>query len=384
MIIKRLNRILLLARCLTRAIFYGRADKIPSNISVIIVVPSGKLGDVVCATPVLVAVRTHLPKVHIIVAGNSKLHRPLLADSGLVDEYLDLEEKGVLTSIKKCHADVAIVTGPSFECASLFYLAGIKLVIAPTAVGGMAHDMTRPYKIIQKFIKTFPYDIEKYAPRERLKALEPLGIISLDTTKHLGFSETADKRATDLISKIPSSYKYLIGISAGAGNKEKQWAPKKFAQVANHLIKKRDARIIVFGGKNNIYESTEMILAIEDKSRVADSTCISIGDLKARISKLDTFISVDTGPIYIAEAMNIPTVNILGPVTPLVRPPHGKIHKMVFPPGKPEPLLNIMNPRHHDTKEAERIAQSTRVEDVITAIEEVLQEVDKRRLIKKG
>jgi len=379
MIIKRLNRIFLLFRCIIRAIFYGAARKIPKNILKVIVVPSGKLGDVVCGTPVLVAIRKYLPHVHIIVAGNSKLHRPLLADSGLVDEYLDLEEKGVLTSIEKCHADVAIVTGPSFECASLFYLAGIKLVIAPTAVGGMAYDVTRPYKIIQKFIKTFPYDIEKYAPRERLKALEPLGIISSDTTKHLGFSEVAEKKATDLISKISGPYRYLVGISAGAGNKEKQWVPKKFAQVANHLIKKRDAHIIVFGGKNNIYESTEMILAIEDKSQMTDSTCISIDDLKARISKLDAFISVDTGPIYIAEAMNIPSVNILGPVTPLVRPPHGKIHKMVFPPGKPEPLLNIMNPRHHDTKEAERIAQSTRVEDVISVVEEVLKEVDLKK-----
>ena len=121
---KRLKRILLLIQCLTRAIFYGRADKISPNPSRIIVVPSGKLGDVVCNTPVLFAIRTHLPNVHIIVAGNSKLHRQLLADSGLVDEYLDLEEKEVLTSIKKCHADVAIVTGPSFESTSLFYLAG--------------------------------------------------------------------------------------------------------------------------------------------------------------------------------------------------------------------------------------------------------------------
>src|SRR3989344_7201367 len=318
MIIKRVKRILLLVRCIMRVIFYGAANQIPANVSRIIVVPTGKLGDVVCATTVLYAIRKHLPRVHIIVAGNSKLHRPLLSDSGLVDEYLDLEEEEVLTRIKECLADVAIVTGPSFEYASLLYLAGIKLVIAPTAVGGVAHDMTRPYKILQRFIKTFPHRIDRYAPQEYLHALESLNVISSDTTKHLGFSETADKKAVDLFSQISGSYKYLVGISAGAGNKEKQWDPKKFAQVANHLIKKRDAHIIVFGGKNNIYESTEMILAIEDKSQMTDSTCISIDDLKARISKLDAFISVDTGPIYIAEAMNIPSVNILGPVTPLV------------------------------------------------------------------
>ncbi|OHB17098.1 MAG: hypothetical protein A2544_01025 [Candidatus Zambryskibacteria bacterium RIFOXYD2_FULL_43_10] len=363
--------------------FYGKADKIPSNVSVIIVVPSGKLGDVVCATPVLHAIRTHLSQAHLIVAGNSRLHRPLLADSGLVDDYLDLEE-GTRARIKERPADAALVTGPSYESAALLYLAGIKLVIAPRAVGGFSSSETRPYKILQHFIKAFPYQIDEYAPRERLKALEPLGIISSDTAKHLGFSEVAEKKTADLLSKISGSYKYLIGISAGVGNKEKQWDPKKFAQVTNHLIKKYGAHVIVFGGKNDIAESSELISAIEDKSRMTDSTCISIDDLKARISKLDAFISVNTGPLYIAEAFDIPTVDILGPVDPWDQSPRGKIHKMVFPPGKPKPLFSIMNMRNHDIREAQRIAKSTRLEDVITAAEEALKEVDERRLVKKG
>jgi len=180
-------------------------------------------------------------------------------------------------------------------------------------------------------------------------------------------------------------YKYLIGMSAAAGNKEKQWLPKKFAEVANHLIKNYNAHIVVIGSKNDISESSEMISAIKDKSKVTDTTNLnSIDELKALVSKLDTFISVNTGPLYIAEAFNVPTVDLIGPVNPWDQPPQGKIHKMVFAPGKPKPLLSILNSRNHDVKEARRIAQSTRVEDVITAVEETLQEVDKRKLIKKG
>jgi ADP-heptose:LPS heptosyltransferase len=322
--------------------------------------------------------------VRLIVAGNSKLHRPLLADSGLVDDHLDLEEEEVLERIKRHHADIALVTGPSYESVALLYLAGIKLVVAPQAVGGFSSSETRPYKILKHFIKTFPYQINGYAPRERLKALEPFAIHSSDTTKHLGFSEVADKKARDLISKISGSYRYLVGISAGAGSKEKQWDPKKFSQVANHLMKKYNTHIIVLGGNNDIAESSELMSAIEDKSRMTDSTCVSIDDLKARISKLDVFISVDTGPLYIAEAFNIPTVDVLGPVDPWDQSPRGKIHKMVFPPGKPKPLFSIMNMRNHDIKEAKRIAQSTRLEDVIVAAEEALKEVDERKLVKKG
>ncbi len=380
---KRIKRIVLLVRCIMRVLVHGVANRAPLNISRIIVVPTGKLGDVVCATPVFVAIRKHLPKAHIIVAGNSKMHHPLLSDSGLVDEYLDFEEEKVLERIKSGHADVALITGPSFEPTSLLYLAGIPLVVAARVVGGTSPPETRPYKILKHFIKTFPYRLGAYAPRERLRALESIGIFSDDTTKHLGFSEEAEKKARELISKISGSYKYLIGISAGAGNKEKRWPPKNFAAVANHLIKKYDIHIMVFGGNNDIAESSELMSAIEDKSRVTDSTRISIDDLKARISKLDVFISVNTGPVYIAEAFDVSTVDLIGPVSPWDQPPQGEIHKMVFAPGKPEPLLYVLDTRNHDVKEAQRIAQSTRIKDVISAAEEALQEVDQMR-IKRG
>lgn len=386
MFIKRFKRILLLALCLARSILYGRADKISSNPSRIIVVPSGKLGDVVCGTPVLFAIKKYLPKVHLIVAGNSKLHRPLLADSGLADEYLDLNDPHALKRIKICRADVAVLTGPSFDSATLLYLAGIPLIVAPRGAGNFTYsEITRPYKILQRLIKTFPYRLGEYAPRIRLKGLWPLGISSEDATKHLGFSKDAEIKVQDLISKITTPYKYLIGITTTAGNKEKQWPPKKFAEVINYLIENHDANIVVIGGKNDMPESSKMISAIKDKFRVTDTTGIlSIDELKAFISKLDIFISVNTGPLYIAEAFGIPTVDLIGPVHPFDQPPQGRIHKIVFPPGKPKPLLTIMNSRSHDVKEAIRIAESTRVEDVIQAAEEALKEADQIQLIKRG
>jgi len=137
-------------------------------------------------------------------------------------------------------------------------------------------------------------------------------------------------------------------------------------------------------GSHEIPESSTFMSAIDDQSKITNTTCISTEDLKARISKLDVFISVNTGPIYIAEAFDVSTVDLIGPVSPWDQPPQGKIHKMVFAPGNPKPLLYVLDTRNHDVKEAQRIAQSTRLEDVIAAVEEALQEVDKRRLVKKG
>src|SRR5205085_9133251 len=42
----------------------------------------------------------------------------------------------------------------------------------------------------------------------------------------------------------------------------------------------------------------------------------SLGELAALISKLDLFISNDTGPAHIANAVDTPSVTIFGPVDP--------------------------------------------------------------------
>lgn len=381
---RRLNRLILLARCLVRGIVHGKAVTAPSTILTIIVEPTGKLGDVVCCTPVLAAIRRQLPEARLIVAGNSKLHRPLLADSGLSDDFLELDEPGAEARIKACRADAAILTGHSFEHAALFYLAGIPLVVGPRAVGIDSPEETRPYKMLLPLMASFAHEFKGYAPRERLKSLAPLGIRTDNTTKHVGFSEEGKKRADEIVVAIPEPYRYLVGISAGAGNKEKCWAPEKFAAVADYAIKEHGAHVLIFGGKQDAAQSAALLAAIKEKSKVSDVTDLSLDELKALIARLDLFISVNTGPLYIAEAFDIPTVDLVGPVNPYDQPPQGAIHKMVFPPGRPKPLLYILDSRRHDVQEAERIAESTRVEDVIAATDEALGEVDTRRTTRRG
>ena len=50
----------------------------------------------------------------------------------------------------------------------------------------------------------------------------------------------------------------------------------------------------------------------------------SLDELKALIQRLSLFISVDTGPIYIAEAFDVPTIDIIGPMDENEQPPRGE------------------------------------------------------------
>jgi len=341
--------------------------------SSIIVVLTGKLGDIVCCTPVLRAIRKNLPNTRIIVAGTPNLVRPILADSGLADDYIKLEERGVIRRIKNYNADAALITGPSFTPAALLYVSGIKLVVAPKVVGGFSPSETRPYKILQYLIKTFPYRMGEYAPRERLKALEPLGIFEDDTTKKLVYSRDAEKRIKELFSEQEiTKNDFLVGISPSAGNKIKEWPTERFAEVADYLTKKYKAKVFIVGG-NNDYELAEKMKS-SMRTKTIDTTGMRIDELKAFISRLNLFIAVDTGPIYIAEAFGVPTIDIVGPMDEREQPPVGRFHKVVKPDRK-KPELHILNARVYNEKEALRQIFSISTQNVLKEVDKFMQDI---------
>lgn len=365
---RKISNIVLLARCLAYAFFRGRADKVPKNISKIIVVPAGKLGDVVCTTPVLEAIRKHLPRVEIIVAGSTTLHEPLLAHSGLVDAYLELDQQEAIERIKECAAGVALVTGPTFKVTALLYLAGIPLVIAPRVIDGYSPLETRTYNVLKKLVTTVPYTMGAYAPRERLRTLEPLGIISEDVAKHLGFSETAGKEITRFFheNRIEVTKDFVVGISPSAGNKIKEWPEERFAAVMDHLIEKYQLKIVLIGGPNDRLRVQRVLTQLKHPAAVINTQGqLTLDELKALISMCNLFIAVDTGPIYIAEAFGIPTIDIVGPMNEHEQPPQGFIHRNVLPPHRIQPQLGILNARRYDKEEALRQTLSITTESVI-------------------
>jgi len=383
--ISKFKLAILLLRCFAHVAIYGSATRPVIQPKKIVIIQLAKLGDMVCTTPVFQAIKRVYPDTKVTVVGD-KINQEVLEGHPAIDSYIVWNKKELSTTfeeIKRGGFDFGCIMSPDFEGLAALLLAHIPLISAPKIEGGISPYETKTYRIIRRFIVNKPHWMGAYAPREYLRLLEPIGIETSDTQKRVFWSRQAEKEASRIISSIPSSYTYLVGMSAGAGNKEKQWDPRNFAAVADYLIKECGAHILIFGGKRDAYESAELLTSIENKQSITDATNISIDTLKAALSKLDVFLSVNTGPLYIAEALDIPTVDLVGPVSPWDQPPQGKIHKVVFPPGRPKPIIFVMDTRNHDTREAERIAQSTRVEDVITAAKQALNEVRKRSPVKK-
>jgi len=375
MFLDRVFRLSILVLCFLRYVFCGKADIFQKSQKNFLIIPAGKLGDIICTTPIFRAIRKKYPDGKIFVYGNL-LSRQILADAGLFDEFI--EREGFLSDlrkIRKINISFACVTGSGFLDLALIYLAGVFLISAPVINEKKYIQETRPYKVLAKFVVQKKFTPGKYMPRQYLALLGPVDIHSSNTKKHLGFSSSAEEKVKVFYEEngVDLSRDFLVGITPSAGNKIKEWSTERFAKLADHISRKHGAKIVVFGGKNETKRSEKMIRQIGKETFFVDSTgMFNIDELKAAISMLDVFVSSDTGPIYIAEAFGVATVDIVGPVDENDQPPVGEFHKIVKWEARKKPAMNALNARNYDYDEAKKQVEKITVQMVAEKVDELI------------
>lgn len=342
----------------------------------VLVVQMAKLGDMVCTTPIFRAIKKEFPNSFLTVVGNA-INKEVLQGNTDVDDYIVFT--GIINiyrTLRNGRFDTTILVGPDMLSSALAYISGVPCIIVPRVTGGYSPFESITYRAIRRIGGMIVVDhrMGRYAPREYLRTLEPLGIFTNNTTKHLAYSKGA-MRQTDLFfaSNEVGKSDIIVGISPSAGNKIKKWGEKKFAELATRLYRTHKVNIVVIGGKRDKEEVAGMLKLIPSGVPIIDaSEKFSIDELKALISRMNLFVAVDTGPIYIAEAFGVPTVDIAGPMDEREQPPVGDKHLVVIPSGPRIPQLHIMNARIYDEKEAWRQTESISVDMVYNTCEALL------------
>lgn len=312
----------------------------------ILVVQPASMGDMICSTPVFRAIKKKYPDCHLTVAGN-KLNKELLESNEDIDEYLVLKKDNLI----RRNDDIAILLLPSFMPLVYLYFSDVKKIIAPRIVG-YCPTYTKTYALLSLLVKTKWFYIRTYMPKNYLALLMDLDIFTLDTTKHLSFE-------SDIRLKKPT-----IAIAPSAGNQIKMWSAKKFAKVADEIYKDYD--VIILGIDKDKPQIDKMISYLNKKTKVINAyNKYTIDELKTIIYQLKLLIGNDTGLIYIAEAMNVPTIDILGAVDANDQPPRkGNFHQVVKVDRK-ESELYVLNARRYNEAELKRQINGITVDMVL-------------------
>jgi heptosyltransferase II len=352
---------------------YRRKKRLAKDISRILVIPQlARLGDIVCSTPVLRAIKSIYPQSHVSVLISAKAVG-IIKNNPRIDEIINFEDYtfwGLVKKIRQGEFNWSVCLSGVSNFSVLVFMGlvvdRVKITRANRPITEILTDWMCNYKGF--------YDVKTFLPGYYVKMLEPLGIKNQPVIKEVFTSADGDKKTEDFLkSNSINRDDLLIGISVTAGNKIKEWGDDKFSNLASMIADKYGAKTIFIGAKVD----GERIRQIVSKSKRKDffpATDFSMEELPSLMKRINLFIAVDTGPIYVAHALKVPLIDITGPVDPCQQPPEDDISVLVKPPAYIKPSSFVFK-KPGKPSEHKLATDSTKVEDVFKAVEDIMVKI---------
>jgi len=292
----------------------------------ILVITMNRAGDTIASIPVFRAIKESLPQSHLTAFANSYIQDILERIDGL--DNLVIYEKGSsffqrAKAARKLHSrqfDLAVdlTCDYTFEGGLWAYLSGAKYRVGyNTNQRGFLFN--RPVKHDKKNVP---------AVDEILSILKSMNLETRDKSLRLSASTEA-KETIKLLLREKGIKKgdLLIAIHPGGHYPTQRWLMERFAELADRLIKKYGAQIILIGGPK------EEELATEIKKNMSNTPLIFLSqpvkNLLALIQTCHLLICNNSGPLHLAVALDTPTVSTMGPTIPERWWPYGDKHIVI-------------------------------------------------------
>lgn len=129
-----------------------------------------------------------------------------------------------------------------------------------------------------------------------------------------------------------SSNEIVIGFHPGCATLKnhikRRWEPEKFSELGKLLIKKYNARILVFGGPEEDELKNDVINGIGSKNAASVKT-ENLAQSAAIMKRCNLFITNDSSLMHVASAMQLNVIAVIGPTHPNYIHPWQTNHKIV-------------------------------------------------------
>lgn len=315
-------------------IYFRRAKKTNvENMKIFLIPQLTRIGDIVCSTPVLRAIKTKYPDsfLSVLVSANAS---GIIKNDPRIDEIIIFEdyEKNFLGLIKKIRGndfDWGISLSGTALSSLLFFLGLIPRRMKIVRNGRPMAEILTDWmcNIKEKYAKL------SYLPAFYLKMLHHMGINYTDARKEVFLGKESVGKIDLFFKKeaiIPEDK--IVGMSITAGNKIKEWGDEKFEIVAKEIVKRYNAKIVFIGGERDRERIDKLKEKLGGGKNYINAAELTLEDLSALMIRFSAFISVDTGPVHIAEALSVALIDILGPVNDIELTPRGEGVRIVKSP----------------------------------------------------
>ncbi len=293
----------------------------------ILVVLPNWFGETLFATPFLRALREQCRSAEITALGWPACRHVLLHNPHL-HAFIEYDERGrhrspsgkwrLLRAVRQGRFDTAFILRKSLSRTLLLWMAGI-----PTRIG-FANPKSGWLLTHQVQPSTMPiHKASTYLP-----LLEAAGLSIVAGPYEYTVSEEEQAAARELLKRERIvNRRPLVVVHPGANWPHKRWAPERFAALANRLVERHQAQVLITGAPAD-RDMAQIIHTSMSRPAVMLAGRTTLRELAACLPHAQLVISNDTGVLHIAAALHRPLVALYGPTSPALTGPLGDPTRM--------------------------------------------------------
>ncbi|MEM7175359.1 MAG: lipopolysaccharide heptosyltransferase II [Chlamydiota bacterium] len=293
---------------------------VPENI--IVRMPNW-IGDAVCGTPVLAALRRAYPTARVTAMCQGTISALFERDPAInelfrfrrAESFLNrMRDRSVIAKLRTGKYDLGLLLTHSFSSAWRLWQGRVKMTV------GFAGDGRRfLLDCPLKFPKKKEHMVETYK-----RLLTPLGISGAQIKPRLFITEEEQKKAWEVVKRFDISPKQtLIAINPGAAyGSAKCWLPDRFRELAARIVAYDSSYRVLFFGSLMQKELVNQICAGLPPRVVNLAGQTSLRELMALIGSAAVLVTNDSGPMHIADSLGVPLVALFGSTDPLITGPY--------------------------------------------------------------
>ena len=295
----------------------------------IVVILPRWVGDLVMATPMLRAIKSHYGSDARVTGVLKPMFAELLEGTSWLDGMVFYDRRSrdpsrrffaVAKKLRSDRADIALIVPNSLSTAALAFAGG-----ARRRVGFARHWrrllLTDPLAPLRKGLRVEPTSTAAHAMDLAAHIGVPRHPLQLQLATSSSDEALADHVLTRLFPGRPSDAAgpLVVCNDNGAFGASKAWGGEKMAQLSRFLLQRiLTARVLVHCGPGDRDEARETVRLADHSSvqSLADEPTLPFGLSKAVLQRAAVLVTSDSGPRHIAAAFQTPTVVLLGSMDP--------------------------------------------------------------------
>lgn len=283
------------------------------------------MGDLIMSVPAIRALKESFsPKITVltssmaagIVPAISEIDDVIVFDLPWVKAKETIASEEIFTLVQELRQksfDAAVIftvfSQNPLPAAMIAYLAGIPL--------RLAYCRENPYELLTNWVPDRePYSFIQHQVSRDLQLVNSIGATTTNTHLHLSVSDSTDEVVIGKLENAGINHlKPWLIFHAGVSEKKREYPKERWVAAAKALIGQMGFQIL-FTGAGSEKQSCDELAALTGKGAVSVAGLFSLQEFIALIKQAPLVVSVNTGTVHIAAAVNTPVVVLYAQTNP--------------------------------------------------------------------